>query len=462
VKKVLTHTRSIFSEVKQSLRLSLPLIVSQSTYALSGFLIITMIAHLGRDALAALALVDALWVFIVASILSILGSISVLVSQSLGAKDHEGIHSATSQGFLLGIILGLFIMFMLGAAPAILKQFGHQSDQMTQLTTSCLHALMWCAIPLSFLIVFEQFLIGIHQTKLIWYISFIQVPFEITACYAFTFGKLGFPKCGIAGYGYGLTLVFACAAIIIGLFLYRAKIFRHYQIFSNFGRLRTKYFLELIRIGWPMGSLEAIELSAIMIITFLMSLFGEDALAAHQIARQYFVSALVMLWGLTQATTVRIGYGVGSNNRPAIKKALSTDIGIGLSLMSIVAIVYLIFAKNLIGIDIDIHNPKYAELVHYAISFLMIMIALQFIESIRFIILGALRGLKDTKIPMLISFIGSWIIALPFAYLFGVIWHLKGTGLWLGLTLGMAINALILLIRFRKVVNKVDLQKLVI
>ena len=204
-----------------------------------------------------------------------------------------------------------------------------------------------------------------------------------------------------------------------------------------------------------------IEVSAILIITLFMAHFGADALAAHQIARQYFSFFLMILFGMSGATTVRVGYAVGSNNKPAISRSTYTDIGIALFLTSIVAVLLTGFTKSFIGVDININDSNFASLISYTTSFLNILAVLFIFEGMRIICLAALRGLKDTRIPMFISFIGFWGIAVPVSYLLAFTLHFGGMGLCLGLTIGITANALILLIRFRKLVRKTDLKKLV-
>ena len=130
--------------------------------------------------------------------------------------------------------------------------------------------------------------------------------------------------------------------------------------------------------------------------------------------------------------------------------------------MIIVAIFYILFSTSLIGIDINTSDLQYAIFVHQAVNFLTIVAILQLFEGTRIIYIAALRGLKDTSVPMFISFIGFWVVAIPAAYFLGFILKLEGVGLWLGLTIGITVNALILWMRFNRLVERVNLGSPVI
>jgi MATE family multidrug resistance protein len=129
--------------------------------------------------------------------------------------------------------------------------------------------------------------------------------------------------------------------------------------------------------------------------------------------------------------------------------------------MLLLAILYLGFPRTLIALDINIYAPEHREIVRLAILFLSAAAILQVIDTVRLLSFAALRGLKDTKVPLWVSVIGFWFIACPCAYLFGFAWHLGGIGLWLGLIVGLSTAGATLFIRFQKLSNSLDLQALV-
>ena len=453
--------QSFFSEIRQSARLSLPLIASNVVQASSGFLGTLMVAHLGRDYLAANALGASVYFTLIVFLFGVLSAIGVLVAQNLGAKNKVGIELAVSQGFLLALLFAIPMVILVWFAPTLLALSG-ESHNIVLLTTQYLHAVIWCIVPLALLIAMEQFLIGLGYTKFVLWVSLAEVPFEILASYVLVFGKFGFPKCGIAGVGYGFCIVFTATAIGLAIFLAKSKACREYKIFSYIFRVNAKYFQELLRIGWPIGCMYVIEVALLAVLAFLMGKLGSDQLAAHQIARQYLMLGMMIVFAISQVATIRIGYAVGRQDKPAVNRAILANLSFGFCLTALIAICLMVFAKDFIGLDINIANPQYVTLIHYAeIFFIFCGFALVF-DTFRFIAIGALRGLKDTRAPMYISIFTYWFIALPLAYWFGFGLHLGGIGLWLGLVIGIFVGAVILLLRFKKLSKKVDLQKLMI
>lgn len=453
-------SQQIFSEFQASLKLSFPLIISELVYGLNGFLSTMMIAHLGREELAANALVWGIFITLILLFIGILSATGILVAQSYGAKDKRGVHLAANQGIILGVIFAVPMMLIMLLAPKILILTG-QSPEIIKIAIPYFHALSWCMLPLNLLIVFEQFLMGIAKTRLVLLISLISVPIQLLCFYLFIFGKFGFPKVGLAGIGYGSTLSWTITAIIVGLYVRFSHHCSEYKIFSKIWQYNKKFFVEIIRIGAPIGGMYAIELALFTTIAFMVGKFGADALAAHQIAHQCFGFALTVIFGLSQATGIRVGHEVGRNYRSAMKLAVYVNMAIGFCWMLLLAAIYIGIPKKIIGLDVDITKSSYKFLVEFAVNFLFVAALLQLTDCFRLLSVAALRGLKDTRIPMFVSVFGFWLIAFPTAYAFGFVLHWGAVGVWWGLMVGLVISAAILFTRFKYLANKLDLQSLV-
>ncbi|MCL5260668.1 MAG: MATE family efflux transporter [Gammaproteobacteria bacterium] len=450
----------IFFEANHSLKLAFPLIISELIYGLNGFITTFFVARLGRDALAANILVWVTYSALILFFVGVLCSVSVLVAQSFGAKDNLGIKIATQQGIVLAFLSTLPMLLIMLFAPKVLILTG-QDPEIISLATTYFHSLAWSLLPLNLLIVLEHFLLGIAKTRLVMIMSMLIVPLQIAFVYVFMFGKFGTPKLGLSGIGYGITFAYSIAVIVIGLYIYLAKECRGYQIFSKFWCINSKFAFEIIRIGSPIGGMFSIELAMFSAITLMMGKFGKDALAAHQIAFQCVGFVINIIFGLAQATSIRIGHAVGANNRAVLKLSVYINIFIGLIFMLVFAVIYLGFPTKIIALDVDIHNPGQRMLISYAVNFLAAAAILQFCDCWRLQFVSALRGLKDTKIPMLISVVGFWLVAFPLAYILGFIYHFGGIGIWSGLIMGLVTCAIILTFRFHYLVKRVDLEALV-
>jgi len=452
--------KSIFTEFRRSMRLSLPLIASQMVYALSGFIATAMIAHLGRNELAVNAIVWTTFVTLILFFIGILNAVSILVAQSYGAKEKQGVELAVAQGLILAVLFAIPMTLVMWVAPEILYWTG-QSPAMIKLAIPYFHSLGWCMLPLNIIIVLEQFLMGISRTRLVLFISLISEPLQALCFYALLFGKWGMPQCGLSGIGYGFVIVLSAMAVGLAIFLHYSAGTRQYVIFSKCWEINKKFLVELLRVGIPLGGMYCIEVALFAVIAFMMGRLGEDVLAAHQIAYQCFVFTLTIIFGVSQGATIRVGHEVGSKNKDALKLSAYVNMGIGFCFVLLIAIAYLGFPNSIIGIDINIHAQKYKMLMHYAAIFLAIAAVLQFADCFRMISAGVLRGLKDTKVPMVISLIAFWLIAFPSAYLLAFVFHWGGAGIWWGLVIGLTTGAGILLVRFHRLVERVDLASMV-
>jgi MATE family multidrug resistance protein len=445
--------KKILNEATRATWLTLPLIISYLVQASSVFLGILFISHLGRDELAASALGGSIYNTLVVFFIGLISSISVVVAQNYGAKNIAGIKHSISQGFLVALFFSVPLMLILWYAPLVFS-LGKQSPHIVALTTAYLYPLIWTIFPLAILNMLEQFLIGLGETKVVLWYSLMEVPLEIVAIYAFIYGKLGMPKCGIAGFGYGLTLVFTLTAIAFFFYIWRSKEYRSFKIFKHFFEFNWPYFFELVKIGLPVGTMYIIELAMFAVVAFMMGRIGEDQLAAYQIAQQYLALSMVIIYATSHSVTAQVGQAFGRKDKKAIELITFVNIALCSFVMLVVGLCYYLFAKSLIGIDVDFNNPALSNLTHFAMLFLIFVGILQIIEGSRVIILGALRGLKDTLIPMFITFIACWLIALPISYFIAFVLNFDGNGLWIGIIAGTLAATIMLLVRFIKLVNK--------
>jgi multidrug resistance protein, MATE family len=389
----------------------------------------------------------------------ILSAVSILVSHSHSIDDKHGMCITINQGIISAFILAIPMMLIIWISPEILY-LTNQDPDIIQLSIPYLHSLIWCMLPVNLLMVLEQFLIGASNTRLVLFLSLFRVPLEILLFYAFLFGKWGMPKLGMVGIGYGMTLSIVFSIAIIFCYLLFSKKMLRYQVFSGFFQFNKKYFFELIRIGWPIGSMYFIEMSLFATMALMIGQFGKVILAAHQIAYQCLVFTLDIIFGVSQGTTVRIGHKIGHNKKDDIKLSLYVDIGIGFFFMLAVTTVYIFFPSSIIALGIDIHLPQNKELVTYAIWFLLLAGLLQLTECFRLIIAGALRALKDARITMYITLITFWS-AFPIGYLLAFLFDLGAIGIWLGLVISFSIGAIILWLRFKYIIKCTNLKSLI-
>jgi len=437
---------TIKNEVKGNLSLSVPLIASQFIYACSGFIGTVFIAKLGEDALAASVLVSTIWMTLSVFFFGILNAVSILVSHRFGAKNHQAISEVMGQSYLIGIFLTLIMIVILQSMPWFLHWTTQPLSVLT-LSYQYMYALLWTIPGLIALIIIQQFLAGINRGKLVLHISILVVPVEITLIYLLIFGKLGLPAYGVAGIGYGFATTYSLTTILLVIYLLKSKQYQPFKICSGMIPIKLHYWKEIITIGLPMGFMHVIEVSTFTVATFWIARFGTTMLAAHQIVLQYLGLIITMVFGMSQAVTVRVGHAIGRQDLPAISYAAFVGMFLNSIFIVCIAIGFFLAPKFFLSIDINLSDPNNVELIRDASMLLIIGGVLLICDNIRIIGFGALRGLKDTRFPMYAAFIGFWMIGLVCAYLFGFILPFQGKGIWWGLTVGIASCALIVLAR---------------
>ena len=221
---------SIRTEIKENLTLSAPLMAAWLIYALGPFAGTVMIAHLGKDPLAASVLVGTIWIAGVTFCFGIFHSVSVLTSQQLGAKNLEAISEVMGQAFFLDVLSWIPMAILLLCVPYLIH-WSAPNAEILRYGTEYAHAILLAAPGLITLVILEHFLSGIGKTQISLWISLIEVPVEIFFIYICVFGKFGLPAFGIAGVGYGLAISYTLTTIIIFSYLYFARFAQPYRIY---------------------------------------------------------------------------------------------------------------------------------------------------------------------------------------------------------------------------------------
>lgn len=438
---------SLKNDLSPLLKLAIPLAFTGILQSSSYFFETLFLARLGKDVLAAGALVS--WLFATFSVILFgsLSSINILVSHKYGAKDDKGIASVVRDGLLLAIISAIPIFFLSRNMAPIFLFFG-QPPSVVSFAEAYLHALSWGILPNFVMIAFLELIMGIGHARVVMVFSIIAVLFTIFFSYILIFGKLGFPGLGIAGAGWGITISNIIAVFLIMIYTLSHKNSRVY--FQSVFIFKNPSFLgELIHIGGPIGLMYSVEVGFFFALALIMGTLSTQLLAANQIAMQYLGLFMSMIFSIASAITVRMGHLIGAKEIHSVARAGYLGISLSALLMIFIAIVFWFFPEMLISFDFNIHDPKNHDLLYYTEQLLLISPIFQILESIRISLFGALRALKDTHFTLLTSIISFWGISLPVGYYFATRLQLGGQGLWLGMVLGVTISIALLIWRFK-------------
>ncbi len=438
---------SLRFEVRQTLALAAPVALTQLAQISMGFIDTVMVGRLGPEALAGVALGNAVFFMVLIVCMGVVMAVGPMVSQAYGAGTYEPIGRSVRQGFWLGLMMAVPGVWLLHHMPPLLVWAG-QDPETAARAGGYLSAIAWGYLPFLGFVVLRSFVEGVSRPRPVTVIAFAGVVLNVAANYVLMFGKLGFPALGLVGTGWASTVVYWTMFLLLLAYTVRQPDFRAFRLFERVGRPDARYLREIFRIGWPIGASLGVEMSLFMMAVMMMGWISETALAAHQVAIQCAAFTFMVPLGIGMAASVRVGQAAGRGDADGVRRAGLVALGLAVCFMVGTALVFWLAPRPIVGLYLDLEDPAHADVVHLAVSLLGIAAVFQVFDGMQVTAMGALRGLKDTRVPMLLAMAAYWGVGLAGSYGLGFILDLGPQGLWWGLVLGLATAALLLTGRF--------------
>jgi MATE family multidrug resistance protein len=336
-------------------------------------------------------------------------------------------------------------MLIIWFSPHVLLMIG-QDPRVIKNVVLLLHGLVWGFPGFLLFLVMREFISSFSLTRIIMFVALGSLPLTFSANYLLIYGKYGFPKWGIAGIGYAGALVMWFMFLCLFCYSRTHLQLKHYVSFNSF-QFDWQKLKAILFIGVPSGILLVFESGMFLFAAVAMGYFGVDALAAHQIAMQCANIAYSIPFALSMTTALQVGHAIGAKNIHQAQRAAYTGYIIGLIFTLITAAVFVFAPVQLTQIFLKGNEPGYREVTELATSFLMIAALFQCFDGIQSVANGALRGLKDTLIPMFLSIGCYWCLGVGSAYYFAFHTRLGAMGIWYGFTLGISSIGIILSLR---------------
>ena len=331
------------------------------------------------------------------------------------------------------------ILIALGQEPALADGAQH-----------LIRALQWGMLPTLFYLVLRSFVSALERPMWSLIIGMGGVLLNAVLNYALIFGKFGLPALGITGAGIGSTCAQTLMFGAMALLVLRHRRFRRYRLFGHFWHADPVRFRQVWRLGLPIAVTWLLEVAVFNSAVFLMGLIGPASIAAHAVAIQIAALTFMVPLGLGQAATVRVGLAYGRGDANAITRAGWSALGLGVAFMGMMALMMLLIPRHLVALFLDPGVPANAAAYELAVSFLFVAALFQVVDGAQSVTAGMLRGLHDTKVPMLIAGFGYWVVGLPVGILLAFRLHWQGLGIWVGLATGLAVVALLLIARWMR------------
>ncbi|HEY9623308.1 MAG TPA: MATE family efflux transporter [Crinalium sp.] len=436
------------TEIKACLQLAIPLAGAQLSQAANGFADTLMMGLLGSQALAAGGLGSAAFMALYIISTGVLSAVSPLVAEAHGADRPDRVRQVAIQGVWLAVLIAIPLTLVIWHIDALMPYLGQEPENAV-MAGAYLKAIAWGVLPGLAFAALEHVVAALSQPRPIMAIMVGGTMFNVGANYVLMFGKFGLPALGLAGIGWATTLTYWLMLLSLGLYIANQPSLRRYRIFRHLLQFDWRTLWEVTQVGIPIGLLFAFETGLFTVTTFLMGYLGTTTLAAHQIALRTASITFMVPLGIAYATTVRVGQLIGQNNPLGARLAGFVGMGLGGLFMATMGLLVWLAPRAIASLYLDINDPANQPVIDSAIALLGVAALFQVFDGVQVVASGALRGLKDTRIPMLLGIFSYWGIGLTSGCLLGLRWHLGGVGLWLGLAIGLAIASFILSWRFR-------------
>jgi MATE family multidrug resistance protein len=436
-------------ELRATLALAWPLILTNLSMSLIGATDVVMVGWLGPTELAAASLGFNLCMTAAIFCMGLVTATAPMMASERGAKAHSvrDIRRTFRQGLWVAVAIMVPIWLVLWQTESVLLAFGQQAE-LADKAQSYVRAYMWSILPFLWLIIARNFLSALERPMWSLVIGILGVFANAAFNYVLIFGKLGVPALGLVGAGIGSILanMFMFLGMIIVITVHPK--FRRYHLFGRWWRSDWPRFRALWKLGLPIGVTMGLEGGVFGVAVMLMGLIDTASVAAHAIALQVASVTFMVPLGLAQAATVRVGIGYGRRDPQMIRRAGWTSFVMGTGFMAGMALLMWVVPEALISLFIDRDAAINAEVVQLAISFLAIAALFQIVDGAQVVGAGMLRGLHDTRVPMLFAAFGYWVVGIGVgAWLaFRAGWN--GVGIWTGLATGLGIVAVLMLIRW--------------
>lgn len=437
------------AEARATIALAWPLIATNLAQVAINATDVIMMGWLGPEALASGALGSNLYFAVMIFGIGVVTAAAPMASAELGRRSHSvrDVRRTVRQAFWAAATLCVPFWLLLWQTEPILVLLG-QEPALAANAASYTRAMQWALLPTFLYVVLRIFISALERPRWALMIGGLAIPFNAFANWCLIFGNLGAPALGLQGAGVGSVLTGFFMLGAMALVVVTDRRFRRYHLFGRFWRADWGRYRELWRLGLPIGMTLAFEVLVFNAAVLLMGLFGAVALAAHSIALQIAAISFMVPLGFSQAVTVRVGRALGAGDRDAITRAGWTPLVMGVTFMGLMALLMILFPRPLIGVFLDRDVAENTEVIGMAVSFLAIAALFQVFDGAQAIAAGMLRGLQDTRMPMIYAGIGYWVIGLSSGVLLAFPFEMKGVGIWLGLATGLAAVSVLMLARW--------------
>lgn len=369
-----------------------------------------------------------------------------LIAEASEQPDAERqIRRVTRMGLWLTALFSAAALAPMLMAEPILLSMG-QTPETARLAGQYLSIVAIGLPPALGVMLLKAYLAALERTRIVLWVTLVAAVINGALNWVLIFGHFGFPELGIRGSAIASVAVHLVSLGLLAV--YAARSFPEHQIFVRLWRPDWSAFVRVFHLGWPIGLTSLSETGLFSATAIMVGWLGTIPLAAHGIALQLASATFMVHLGLANAVTIRAGKAVGRRDPEHLRRGGHVAVAMSVLFSAVTIVVFLTFREPLIGLYLDPADPDKPAILIVGVQLVALAALFQLVDGLQVIALGLLRGVQDTRVPMVHAAISYWIIGLPAGYIGGFVLGYGAAGVWAGLVLGLASAAFLLMRRF--------------
>lgn len=438
-------------ELAATVQLAVPIALTQLGQVAMMTTDLALIGRLGDRPVAAAALGHTILYTAFMMCLGLASAVAPLASQAVGARNPRRIRRSVRVGLWAVLITGVPLTLLQLLGGKLLLALGQQAD-VAALADRYLLGLAWSLVPSCAFIALRNFMSALDRPQPALWITLLAIPANAAVAAALIYGWFGLPALDLLGAGLATTMVSIGMCIAILVICHSRRPFRKFHVLGHFWRADWAMLRELTIIGTPISGMFLLEYGVFAAAALLMGWIGTAALVGHQIALQIAAIVFMVPLGIGMAATVRVGQAAGRRDPDAAQRAGFAAIMLGVVFMAAMALLVIAIRHEIpvlfLGVSADAQTA--------ALTATLLLLAATFFlaDGIQTIAVGALRGLNDTRVPLVYAAGSFWLVAFVAAYVLAFPLRVGAAGVWMGLSIGLAVYAVLLVVRFRSLTRR--------
>lgn len=442
-----TTDNSWSSHMRATVALGVPLVGAQLAQMAIHTTDVILVGWLGTTELASVVIATQLFFIVFIFGTGFTSAVVPLVAQALGRSDSVGVRRSVRMGLWVTLAYCVLTAPLLWFSEPILLKLGQAPDVAAN-AQSYLRIAQWGVFPALALMAIRSFVTGLEKGSIVLYVTIGMFIMNAIVAYLLIFGHFGAPALGLHGAAIASVVANVTGFLIAVAYVESQPKMRAYEIFVRFWRPDWGMVKEIVWLGLPISFTILAETTLFAAASLLMGTIGKLELAAHGIALQLASIAFMIPLGLSQVATVRVGLADGRNDLVGVRRAAVAVLVISVVFTAVGSVLYAAVPRALGGLFLDVRHGEAGAVLELAVPLIMIAGAFQLVDGLQSVGAGLLRGLKDTRVPMILALIAYWPIGFACAWVFAFPLGFKGPGVWFGFVTGLAAAAIFLCGRF--------------